>query len=58
MQDKKYMCPYCKIEMLKLYGCGGDYDRMLCPRIGCSAEIELETSSYPEETAVEGGIIE
>jgi len=32
-----------------MYGCGWDYDKLLCPECGCDYEIELKTISYPEE---------
>lgn len=42
-------CPIHKEELRVMYGCGWDYDRLLCPICLCDYEIELETTSYPEE---------
>ena len=47
--ENKQICPIHKCELLMMYGCGWDYDRLLCPERGCEYEIELETISYPEE---------
>jgi len=35
--------------MILMYGSGWDYDKWLCGTYGCDFEIELETSSYPED---------
>jgi len=46
---EKPQCPEHKHDMLIMYGCGWDYDRWLCPIRGCEYEIELETTTYPED---------
>jgi len=53
-QKKQHYCPIHKIPLILMYGCGWDYDRLLCPaKIGrfshCQYEIELETTTYPPE---------
>ncbi len=42
-------CPVCGGIMLLMYGCGWDYDRLICGSRGCPGEIELETTTYPEQ---------
>ena len=48
-------CPLCGELMLLMYGCGWDYDKWVCMAKGdrlfevCEGEIELETSTYPED---------
>lgn len=48
-------CPRCGEQMLLMYGCGWDYDKWVCMAKGdrlfevCEGEVELETSTYPEE---------
>lgn len=46
--DANQKCPECESFMLMMYGCGWDYDRLICPQRGCDGEIELETITYPE----------
>ena len=48
LKDKP-KCPVHGDSMLIVYGYGWDYDRWLCGTIGCDFEIELETTTYPEE---------
>lgn len=43
-------CPAHNTTMMFMYGVGFDYDRWLCMERGCYEEIELETTTYPEET--------
>lgn len=44
--NEKQICPKCKSSMLMMYGCGWDYDRLICGR--CDYEHEFKTTSYPE----------
>jgi len=48
-EDKKPKCKKCGHDMITMYGCGWDYDRWICPACGCDFEIELETTTMPEE---------
>ena len=41
-------CPKCGAPMHIMYGCGWDYDKMICSERWCDYEIELETISFPE----------
>lgn len=43
------LCPECKSIMLMLYGCGWDYDRLICGNRDCNFEVEFESSTYIEE---------
>lgn len=49
MEMTRQPCPVCGGYMLMLYGCGWDYDRWLCGERGCEGEIELETTTFPDE---------
>ena len=42
-------CPMCGETLLFLYGCGWDYDRLICGNRNCDYEEELKTISYPKE---------
>lgn len=42
-------CPVCGGPMIMMYGCGWDYDRWLCGDRICDGEIELDTTTTPEE---------
>ena len=44
--NEKQICPKCNKSMLMMYGCGWDYDRLICGR--CDYEYEFETTSYPD----------
>jgi len=46
--DGQHLCPIHKRKLYRMYGCGYDYDRLLCPEIGCQHEIELSESTYYE----------
>lgn len=39
-------CPICESEMLKMYGCGWDYDRFVCSQSRCDGEHELNSMTY------------
>ena len=43
------ICPLCGDPLIQLYGCGWDYDRLICSRYGCDYDLEFEGTSYPEE---------
>lgn len=43
------LCPDHHHPMIMMYGGGWDYDRYLCGVRGCTHEVELETSTLPEE---------
>jgi ribosomal protein S27AE len=45
--NEKQICPKCKSSMLMMYGCGWDYDRLICGR--CDYEYEFKTTSYPDD---------
>ena len=49
MSKKTKLCPVHKTPMLMMYGCGWDYDRWVCGVRGCECEVELETSTLPED---------
>jgi len=36
------VCPECGEELLRMFGCGWDYDRFVCGSKYCDYEIELE----------------
>lgn len=42
-------CPICESEMLKMYGCGWDYDRFVCAQRRCDGEYELNSITYVDE---------
>jgi len=46
-------CPICGWRMSFFYGCQWDYERWLCWNLSCAGEIELYTTTEPDE--VEGG---
>ena len=46
---EKPKCEKCGPDMIMMYGCGLDYDRLICQARGCDFEIELETTTYPVE---------
>jgi hypothetical protein len=46
-------CPKCGTELVLLYGCGWDNDRVLCGSKKCSYELELEDTTYPGEAEQE-----
>lgn len=48
LEEHNQFCPIHKQELRVMYGCGWDYDKLLCPICLCDYEIELETTSYPE----------
>jgi hypothetical protein len=42
------------MPLILVYGCGWDYDRLVCPaKVGrfrlCTYELELEETTYPPE---------
>jgi len=43
------LCDLCGKRMFPIYGCGFDYDRMLCMAKNCYAEIIYPTSTLPEK---------
>lgn len=43
------LCPECKSIMLMMYGCGWDYDRLICGNRDCDFEVEFDSSTYQEE---------
>lgn len=45
--NEKQICPKCGESMLMMYGCGWDYDRLICGSPKCDYEFEFETTSYP-----------
>lgn len=45
--NEKQICPKCGKSMLMMYGCGWDYDRLICGR--CDYEYEFKTTSYPDD---------
>lgn len=47
----KAFCDICGKEMLPLYGCGFDHDRLICPDRDCGAEIVFPTTTDPAEGA-------
>ena len=53
MNDSTKKCPHHNKEMILMYGCGWDYDRYLCGEVGCDYEIELDTSTCPDEEEAE-----
>lgn len=46
---EKQICPKCGKPMLMMYGCGWDYDRLICGNRNCDYEYEFETTSYPND---------
>lgn len=42
-------CPWCGAVLNFMYGCGWDYDRLICCHKGCHYEAELDTITYPKE---------
>jgi ribosomal protein S27AE len=46
-------CPICGSVMLAMYGCYFDNDRFVCGTRYCDGEIELDTTSLPDESADE-----
>lgn len=44
------ICPKCKTILLMMYGCGWDYDRLICGNKDCDFEIEFESTSYYDDT--------
>lgn len=46
---KKQKCPKCNSLLLKLFGCGWGYDRLLCSNPKCDYEKELKTITYQNE---------
>ena len=46
--NEKQICPKCNEHMLMMYGCGWDYDRLICGNRNCDYECEFETTSYPD----------
>ena len=47
--NEKQICPKCKSSMLMMYGCGWDYDRLICGNRNCDYEHEFKTTSYPND---------
>ena len=45
--NEKQICPKCNESMFMMYGCGWDYDRLICGR--CDYEYEFKTTSYPDD---------
>ena len=43
------LCPSCNSILLMLYGCGWDYDRLVCSKYGCEYEVEFETTTMYEK---------
>ena len=39
------ICPICGEYMLMMYGCGWDYDRLICGDKDCDHEVEFETTT-------------
>jgi ribosomal protein S27AE len=39
------ICPKCGEYMLQMFGCGWDYDRLICGDRDCDYEIEFETTT-------------
>ena len=44
------ICTKCNTNMLFCYGLGFDYDRWICGDRLCTHEVELETSTIPDDT--------
>jgi len=44
---EKHKCDKCGEPLLLMYGCGWDYDRVICSKSGCDFEVEYETSTTP-----------
>lgn len=53
MDTKNEICPKCGGQLYMMYGGGWDYDRIVCHTRLCDYEIELETTTFPEETEEE-----
>lgn len=43
------ICPICSCNMLMIYGCGWDYDRLVCGNRDCDYEVEFESSTYVDD---------
>ena len=46
--SENQLCPSCNSVLLMLYGCGWDYDRLVCSKYGCEYEVEFETTTMYE----------
>ena len=51
--DTPPRCPLCGSHVLKLYGCGWDYDRWVCARRMCDYDKEFETTTDTEDDDIE-----
>ena len=47
--EKIEVCPVCGSKVYLMYGCGWDYDKLICAYRGCGWEYELMTTTYPED---------
>lgn len=52
--ESKPICGICGSEMLAMYGCGWDYDRVICSERDCGAEIMFETTTPLKEADLMG----
>ena len=43
------ICPICGEYMLQMFGCGWDYDRLICSNKYCDHEVEFETTTYYDD---------
>jgi hypothetical protein len=43
------VCGICGSKMLPMYGCGWDYDHIVCPERDCGAEIMFETTTEAKD---------
>ena len=48
-KQKAPLCPVHKMPMLMMYGAGWDYDRWVCAVGRCYEEVELDTTTIPED---------
>jgi len=49
IQQKEIRCDICGGIMLPMYGCGWDYDRIICAERECHAEIQYPTTTEAKE---------
>ena len=53
LQDKLLgVCPKCGTKLVRVWGCGWDWDMAICPERGCdySRELDTMTSIEPDNT--------
>lgn len=47
-------CPDCGDPIICLWGCGWDYDRLVCSHYNCDWEHEYDTTVAPDRTKYKG----